>query len=516
MTFPYLTTLTLLPVAGALILLVLPRANSALARATAATLCLITLAYTLILWHRFDYTSSALQFEERHAWIPALHVDYRLAIDGVGLLMLLLTAIVVPIGIAASWRSVQQRTSLYYALVLLLQACMIGTFTTLNFFHFFIFWELSLIPAFFLIRLWGGRRAGRAATQFLVYTMVGSVAMLLTFLAIYLTTGSFDFTDLAAVAQHNQLLPAVAAHLNWHSISPAHLELLLFAGAFLGFAVKVPLIPFHTWLPNAYAEAPTGTTAILTGAMSKMGVYGFLRILLPIFFAQMHQVLTPLLWLAVATIVLSAFAALAQKDLKRIFAYSSINHLGYCLLAAFAIIRTTDPTLLTEKSAALSGLLLQLLNHAITAATIFWFISLLESRTNGDRFLSDFGGVRRIAPVIAGLMGIALFSSLGLPGLNGFIGEFLIFKGTFPLVSWATSVSVIGLLITAIFILGVIQQVFTGPLNPNRAAFPDLTTGERVALAPAIALMFVLGLFPQLVLGAINSTVIAYVHQLRF
>jgi NADH-quinone oxidoreductase subunit M len=230
----------------------------------------------------------------------------------------------------------------------------------------------------------------------------------------------------------------------------------------------------------------------------------------------MQQVLTPLLWLAVATIVLSAFAALAQKDLKRVFAYSSINHLGYCLLAAFAIVRTTDPTLLTEKSAALSGLLLQLFNHALTAATIFWFISLLESRTNGERSLSDFGGLRKIAPVFAGLMGIALFSSLGLPGLNGFIGEFLIFKGTFPLVSWATSVSVLGLLITAVFILNVIQQVFTGPLHPDRAAFPDLTLGERLALAPAIALMFVLGLFPQLVLGAINSTVVAYVHQLRF
>jgi len=249
--------------------------------------------------------------------------------------------------------------------------------------------------------------------------------------------------------------------------------------------------------------------------MSKMGVYGFLRILLPIFFPQMQQVLTPLFWLAVATIVLSAFAALAQKDLKRIFAYSSINHLGYCLLGAFALVRTTDAALIPEKYAALSGILLQLLSHAITAATIFWFISLLESRADGHRYLSDFGGLRRIAPVFAGLMGIALFSSLGLPGLNGFPGEFLIFKGTFPLVSWATSISVLGLLITAVFILNVIQKVFTGPLNSDRAAFPDLTTGERLAIAPAIALMFVLGLYPQLVLGALNSTVIAYVHHLR-
>ena len=285
---------------------------------------------------------------------------------------------------------------------------------------------------------------------------------------------------------------------------------------FLGFAVKVPLIPFHTWLPAAYSEAPSGVTAILTGAMSKMGVYGFLRILLPIFAPQIHKLQTPLLWISIATIVLSAFAALAQKDLKRIFAYSSINHLGYCMLAAFALVRTSGAALLPEQYAAFSGILLQVLSHAITAATIFWFISLLENRSAGTRLLTDFGGLRRIAPVFAGLMGIALFSSLGLPGLNGFPGEFLIFKGTFPLVPWAASISVLGLLITAVFILGVIQKIFTGPLQPERAVFPDLTSGERVSFAPVVALMFVLGLYPQLVLGALNSTVISYVHQLRF
>lgn len=513
MTFPALTALTLLPVAAAAVLLMLPRSSSKLPRITAATLSLLILACTLLLWARFDRTSGTLQFQERHAWIPALHVEYRLAIDGLGLIMLLLTAIVVPIGIAASWRT-QTRSSLYFALVFLLQACMFGAFTALNFFHWFIFWELSLIPAFFLIRLWGGKLAGRAATQFLVYTMVGSVTMLLSFLAIYLATGTFDFIELAG--RGGSFLPGVAANLGWRHVSPQHLALVLFAGVFLGFAVKVPLIPFHTWLPVAYSEAPSGVTAILTGAMSKMGVYGFLRILLPIFGPQIHQLQTPLLWITIATIVLSAFAALAQKDLKRIFAYSSINHLGYCMLAAFALVRTSDAALLPEQYAAFSGVLLQVLSHAITAATIFWFISLLERRSSGTRLLSDFGGLRRIAPVFAGLMGIALFSSLGLPGLNGFPGEFLIFKGTFPLVPWAASISVLGLLITAVFILGVIQKVFTGPLQPGRPVFPDLTSGERISFAPVIALMFVLGLYPQLVLGTLNSTVISYVHQLRF
>jgi NADH-quinone oxidoreductase subunit M len=290
----------------------------------------------------------------------------------------------------------------------------------------------------------------------------------------------------------------------------------LFAAAFLGFAVKVPLVPFHTWLPNAYAEAPTGVTILLTAAMSKMGLYGFLRILLPIFGAQMRSVLTPLLWMAVATVVFSAYSALAQKDLKRIFAYSSINHLGYCLLAIFAVAKFTgtDTAMLQEKYAAMNGVLLQMFNHALTAGTLFWMLAMLEQRSGGLRGLYDFGGLRKVIPVFTGLMGIALFSSLGLPGLNGFIGEFLIFKGAFPLVTWAAALSVIGLLVTAIFILGILQRVFSGPLNSTWQAMPDLTTRERWTLAPAIALMFALGLYPQLILGVVNQTVVVMMQHL--
>ncbi|HEY2081600.1 MAG TPA: proton-conducting transporter membrane subunit, partial [Verrucomicrobiae bacterium] len=275
---------------------------------------------------------------------------------------------------------------------------------------------------------------------------------------------------------------------------------------------------FHTWLPSTYTEAPSGTTMLLTGVMSKMGVYGFLRILLPIFPYQMQALRTPLLVLAVITIVFSASAAFAQKDLKRIFAYSSINHLGYCLLAIFAV-ATSGATLAApaaEKAAALSGVLLQMFNHGLTAATLFWFIALIERRSGGLRGLHDFGGIRKVAPVFCGLMGIALFSSLGLPGLNGFIGEFLIFKGVFPLAMCSASLSVIGLLVTAIVILTVLQRVFNGPLNPKWAAFPDLTVCERVMLAAPIALMFVLGVYPQLVLGFINHTVVEMVKQLPF
>jgi NADH-quinone oxidoreductase subunit M len=351
--------------------------------------------------------------------------------------------------------------------------------------------------------------------------MVGSVAMLLAFLAIFLATGKMDFIELAALARDGSLVNALSDKLGWKlfgfEFTAKVMPLIIFSGVLLGFAVKVPLMPFHTWLPATYAEAPSPVTMLLTGVMSKMGVYGFLRILLPIFPQQINWVLTPLLWLAVITIVFSACAAFAQRDLKRILAYSSINHLGYCLLAVFAVAKFTNaPEFEIEKAAALNGVFLQMFNHGLTAATLFMLVGLVEQRTGGLRGLNDFGGLRKTVPVFCGLMGIALFSSLGLPGLNGFIGEFLIFKGVFPLTPWAAVLSVLGILVTAIFILTIIQRVFTGPLNKKWAKFPDLTLRERVLVGIPIALMFVLGLYPRLVLDVINSTAVRMVEQLKF
>ncbi len=514
--FPLITILTAMPLIGAFGVLGLGAKSKNLARGTALTFSFIALALTLILWHRFNPASGELQFEEVHAWIPAIGAQYHTGIDGLGLLMLLLSAIVVPMSMAASWH-IQEGTSLYFSLILFLQAGLFGTFTALNFFHWFIFWELSLIPAFFLIRLWGGPQRAAAATQFFVYTMVGSVALLLAFLAIFQCTGTFDFIGLSELARNGQLIPALAASLGWPRLAPHQIAMIVFCGAFLGFAVKVPLIPFHTWLPEAYAEAPTGTTLLLTGAMSKMGVYGFLRILLPIFHVEMRSIRTPLLWLAVATIILSAYAALAQTDLKRILAYSSINHLGYCMLGIFSVAGFTgnNALLASAKAAALNGVMLQMFNHGLTAATLFWFVVLLEKRSGGLRGLNDFGGLRKVAPIFCGLMGIALFSSLGLPGLNGFVGEFLIFRGAFPLATWATALAVIGLLATAIFILTILQRVFSGPLNVRWSTMHDLTVREQLILLPPIAIMFTLGIYPQLVLGVINTTAMKIAQQLR-
>jgi NADH-quinone oxidoreductase subunit M len=502
--FPVLTLLTVLPLVGAAIALWSGRH----ARGVALITTLASLAVALVVWTRLPVDGS-IGLVERAAWAPSLGIEYHLGVDGLGALMLLLSAIVTLMSVDAAHR-VHHQPGLFFGLVLVLEAGLFGSFTALNFFHWFLFWELSLIPAFFLIKLWGGARRGPAATQFFVYTMAGSAALLVAFLAVFLSTGSMDFPHLTLLASTGELEQMVTAHLG-----PVMLWLAI--GVLAGFAVKVPMAPFHTWLPAAYAEAPSPVTMLLTGAMSKMGVYGLLRIAIPLFGAQIAQIRTPLLVLAVATVVMGAWAAAAQKDLKRVFAYFSVNHLGYCLLGIFALaVPAAGAAAQASQAAALNGVILQMFNHGVTAAALFWFVAMMQQRTGGHRGIDDFGGLRKPAPVLAGLMGIALFSSLGLPGLNGFVGEFLIFRGVFPLAWVAATVSLLGLLVTAAVILTVIQKVFNGPVPEHCAGFPDLHHGERLALAPVIGLMLLLGLVPQLIVDSVNPTVQNLLAHWRF
>jgi NADH-quinone oxidoreductase subunit M len=502
--FPILTALTLLPLVGAAIAIFAGKH----ARAVALLTAIAGLAGALLVWTHLPADGS-LGMVERAAWAPSLGIEYHLGVDGLGALMLVLSAIVTLMSIDAAHR-VHHSPGLFFGLVLLLEAGLFGSFTALNFFHWFLFWELSLIPAFFLIKLWGGPKRGPAATQFFVYTMAGSVALLLSFLAVFVSTGTMDLSELAQLASTGALEQMVTAHLG-----PVTLWLAI--GVLAGFSVKVPMMPFHTWLPAAYAEAPSPVTMLLTGAMSKMGVYGLLRIALPLFGHQIAQIRTPLLVLAVLTVVMGAWAAAAQKDLKRVFAYSSVNHLGYCLVAIFALaVPAADQAAHASQAAALNGVILQMFNHGLTAAALFWFVSMIQFRTGGLRGIDDFGGLRKPAPVLAGLMGIALFSSLGLPGLNGFVGEFLIFRGVFPLAWVAATVSVLGLLVTAAVILTVIQKVFAGPVPEQWAQFPDLHHGERLAMAPVIGLMLLIGILPQLIVDSVNPTVINLLAHWRF
>jgi NADH-quinone oxidoreductase subunit M len=510
-----ITVLTLVPLFGGLLVVGLPGERKRLARGLGLGISLATLVVAVWLWVRFDPRLGSLQFVQRVPWIPSLGVDYFVGLDGIGLTLVLLSALLVPFALIVSW-GIEDRVPLYFALVLWVEAGLLGTFTALNFFHWFLFWELGLLPAFFLVRLWGGPGRGPAATQFFVYTMAGSAALLLAFLGLYLATGTFDFIELADLGRGQRLSAAVATNLAWPGLSAQALTRVLFLGVFFGFAVKVPVLPFHTWLPSTYAEAPTGTVMLLTGAMSKMGVYGLLRLVLPVFPDQLAALQTPLLWLAALTIVCGAAAAAAQRDLKRLLAYSSVNHLGYCALGIFVVAgRGGDPLRrAVEQAAALDGVLLQMFNHGLTAAALFCCVGWLERRNSGRRGLDDFGGVRRAAPVFCGLMGLAVFASLGLPGLNGFVGEFLIFKGAFALAPWAAVLAAPGLLITAVFLLTLLQRVFHGPLPPEREGFPDLSSGERWLLLPAVALMFLLGVYPQALVAVFNPTITDLVRRL--
>ena len=478
-----ITGLIFIPILGALFLSAVPRM---LARPAALGCSLITALLAGAMWYHFDPAAVGLQMVQRHSWIPAIGAQGLLGVDGLSLLLVLLTSIVFPFAFFAG-----RMSRGFYALMLVMQTALYGTFTAQNFVLWFLFYEMSLIPAFLLIKIWGGEKRDRAATKFFLYTFLGSVAMLLSFLGIYWARGTFDFAELTALGQGGLL----AGNLRWFA----------FGGIFLGLAVKVPLFPFHTWLPDAYEAAPTGVSMVLTGVLSKMGVYGFIRLLLPLFPHEIRILGPWLLGLAVCSIIFASLAAWAQSDLKRMVAYLSISHLGYCLLGLFAISAKSPP--LVEAQAALSGVFLQIFNHGITAAALFYFVGLLEER-RGARGLGDFGGLMQRTPLLCGWMSVAMFSSAGLPGLNGFVGEFLIFKGSFALAPGSTALAVLGLLITAIVFLRAMQLLFSGPLAESCQAFPDLRLGEKWVVVPIALLMFAIGIYPQFVLHIFNSTVV--------
>lgn len=508
---PLLSLLVFAPWLGAAVLAAWRKAPPAAARGIALTFSLSTLALAALLLAGFDPARTAPQFVERHVWMAALNVHYHLGLDGLSLVLVLLTGIVTPAALLAPERA-GLSPRLRGALFLALQGSALGVFLALDFVHWFLFWELSLVPAFFLIRLGGAPEAARAAYQFFVYTVGGSAGLLLGFVALYAATGTFDFVQLAQLGADGTLAARLgAAGAAWPTV--------VFLGVLLGFAVKVPLWPFHTWQAPAYAAAPTGTAMFLTGVMSKLGVYGFLRLLWPVFPAQLHAFAVPLLVLALGGVVFGALAALRQTELKRMLAYSSLNHTAYCLLALFALAAATGGPRPTAEAAtaALLGCVLQIFNHGLSAAALFWCIGWLETRhaAEGPIRLSDCGGLRSVAPFFSALCGLALFSSLGLPGLNGFVGEFLIFRGVFGLVPWAAAVACLGLLVTAIFLLTFWQRVFHGPrAGMATGEFADLRAAEAVPLLPLAVLMLVLGVAPHLLTQLVNPLVTAWAGHL--
>jgi NADH-quinone oxidoreductase subunit M len=479
-----ITLLILIPLIGALFVGGAPEKFS---RAIALIFDAIAAVLAFAIWRSFDSAAAGLQLAERHVWIPNIGAEYLVGIDGLSLLLVILTTLLFPFALTA-----QRGSRGFCVLMLAMQAALYGTFTAQNFILWFLFYEMSLVPSFLLIKIWGGEKRDRAATKFFVYTFLASVAMLLAFLGIYFARGTFDFAQLAVLGKTGLL----SGRTTW----------LVFGGIFLGLAVKVPLFPFHTWLPDAYEAAPIGVAMVLTGALSKMGVYGFIRLLLPLFPNEMRIVAPWLLGLAVCSIIFASLAAWAQSDLKRMVAYLSVNHLGYCMLGLFAATATARRPLVDMQS-AFAGVFMQIFNHGITAAALFYYVGLLEQR-RGARSMADFGGLMQRTPLLCGWMSVAIFSSLGLPGLNGFIGEFLIFKGSFATAAAFASIAVFGLLITAVVFMRTMQALFSGPLAQTCAAFPDLLVREKLVVVPVTLLMFAVGIAPQFVFNIFNSTVV--------
>lgn len=475
----------------------------------------------------FDYAESL-------PWISVLGVNYTLGLDGISLPLVLLTTLMTPLAILASF-SVNYRPGYFLALILLMETAMLGVFMSLNFFLFFIFWEVSLIPGFFLISTWGRENRRYAAFKFFVYTMAGSVSMLLAFEFFYLATGTFDLVQLTRLAQG---LPVQGLQGNLSDLVYAFMQRLgvvgviggspnfymgaLFLAVFVALAVKLAVWPFHTWLPDAYSEAPTAASMLIAGVLTKMGAYAMLRLMMPIFPTQMQQAAPVLGFFAFMSIIVGAWVAynIARvperregklNDLKRVISYLSINHMGYVMLAIAAAGALSVAGDLNSRAIAINGAMMQMFAHGLSTGALFFLAGILAERT-GTYELTAFGGLRMIVPVFAGLMGIAMFANLGLPGMAGFVGEFFIFRGTWPTLPALTIVSMVGLVISALALLLMYQRIFSGPVNERWRGLPDINLREWSVLVPLLALLIALGVYPLPLMSIANQTALAVVR----
>ncbi len=474
-----LTWLMLLPLLGALAILCAPKERTGLIHAIGLTASGLAFVLSVYLFAIFDRSTHAMQFVERAPWIPSFGVQYFLGVDGLSFPMIALTTLLCFLGLIASM-GIENRVKEYFFWFLILEVGMLGVFEALDVFLFYVFWELTLVPMYFLIGIWGGPRKEYAAIKFFLYTLFGSVFMLLGILAIYFHSAPNTFDMLNLIGQ--------SAH--W----TRPFQILVFLALYLGFAIKVPAFPFHTWLPLAHVEAPTAVSVILAGVLLKMGVYGLLRISFPILPEATQWFMPYLIVIATINIVYGALLAMAQKDLKRMIAYSSINHMGYCLLGVVAL----SPT-------GFNGAVLQMVNHGVITGALFLLVGVIYDRAH-TRDIEAFGGLGVRMPVYTGLMTLAAMASLGLPGLAGFISEFLCFLGAFAAWKAFIAVSVIGILVTAAFFLRMIEKVFLGPLNQKWATLPDINARELCAVMPLVVLMIVLGVYPRLGLDLTNQT----------
>ncbi|MBM3287376.1 MAG: NADH-quinone oxidoreductase subunit M [Candidatus Eisenbacteria bacterium] len=469
----HLSFLLLLPLLGAVLMLFLPKDRPTAVRWIALLASTATLAVSLALLAGFK-TSASMQFVEEAAWVGSLGIGYRLGVDGISLFLVILTALLTPIVILSSWRDISQRVRAFHGMMLLLETGMIGAFISLDLFLFYVFWELMLIPMYVLIGVWGGPRKIYAAVKFVLYTIVGSLLMLVAILVLYhlhhAQTGVYSF------ALEDLRRTALAAGTQWW----------LFAAFGLAFAIKVPVWPLHTWLPDAHVEAPTAGSVILAGVLLKMGTYGFLRLAIPFFPDAAVRFQPFLVALAVIGILYGALVAMAQTDIKKLVAYSSVSHLGYVMLGLFSF-----------NIEAFSGALYQMLNHGLSTGALFLLVGILYERRH-TRMISDYGGIATKVPLFTAAFLLVTLSSIGLPGLNGFVGEFLILLGAFETQRTAAVLATLGVVLGAVYMLWLAQRFLFGPMrNPENRALRDLTPREALVLVPILVLIVYMGVQPR-------------------
>lgn len=496
-----LSLILFVPALAAVIILFLPGGENKLFRWFAFGASLIPLVLSLIAWFRFDVNQPGFQFEEAYIWYPAIGSSLHLGVDGLSLTMVLLTTLLLPLGILASF-SINDRVKSYMMLFLFLETGMLGVFMALDLLIFFVFWEVGLVPMYFLINQWGSANRNYASLKFLLYTMGGSLGLLL---AIQMLGVLFGTYDLITLYQKWNSLDASSVLLG---MSVPTVKAIAFWAFTIAFAIKVPIWPFHTWLPDAHTEAPTAGSMILAGVLLKLGAYGFLRLILPLYPAEAKIFAGALALLATAAIVFGALASYAQTDFKRLVAYSSVNHMGFVVLgiaaAAFA-----SGTL--DANIALNGAILQMFNHGLSAAGMFFLVGVIYERTH-TRNLEEFGGLFPLVPVYGGILIFTSMASLGLPGLNGFISEFLVVRGSWPILTLYTVISMLGLLFTGAYILKGIKKVLHGPSNEHWAhgehRLTEINTREILVMVPLMALILWIGIWPAWILNVINKAVV--------